>query len=57
MKGIVRSQVEKLGYNGEVLEKPNTPYEQQVGYVANEVLNERFEEGLRFLLYFAFFLA
>jgi hypothetical protein len=57
VKGIVRSQVEKLGYNGEVLEKPNTPYEQQVGYVANEVLNERFEEGLRFLLYFAFFLA
>ncbi len=50
LKNVLQGQISKLGYSGDLLDTPNIPYTNQPGYDDNEILNDRYEEGLRYCM-------
>lgn len=50
LKDVLRGQISKLGYPGELLDTPSISYTEQPGYAPDEILNDRYDEGLRYVI-------
>lgn len=47
LKNVLKGQVAKLGYSGDLLDTPQVSHQTQPGYSDADILNDRYDEGLR----------
>ena len=53
---MLKAEVKKLGYSGLLLDTPNVSYSNQTGINDNEILNDRYDVGLRWILLHSYIL-